>query len=79
MADCLYNTASIAKIENHFYNDKKRQIHRKHSTIKEFFSTGAVRVNHLRTENNLTNPLTKGLAREKTHNTSKLMGLLPLE
>ncbi|KAE9587553.1 putative RNA-directed DNA polymerase [Lupinus albus] len=73
------STAAIAKIENRFYNGKKRQIRRKHNTIREFLSTGAVRVDHVRTENNLADPLTKGLAREKVHNTSKLMGLLPLE
>ncbi|KAF1866639.1 hypothetical protein Lal_00018023 [Lupinus albus] len=37
-------------------------------------------VDHVRSENNLANPLTKKvLAREKVHNTSKSMKLLPLE
>ena len=72
------STAAIAKIENRYYNGKKRQIRRKHDTVREFLSTGAVRVDHVRTDDNLADPLTKGLAREKVHNTSKRMGLLPL-
>ena len=72
------STATIAKIENRYYNGKKRQIRRKHNTVRELVSTGAVRVEHGRTGDNLADPLTKGLAREKVHYTSKRMGLLPL-
>ena len=72
------STATIAKIKNRYYNGKKRQIRRKHNTVRELLSTGAVRVDHVRTDDNLADPLTKGLAREKVHNTSKRMGLLPL-
>ena len=72
------STAAIAKIENRYYNGKKRQIHRKHNTVRELLSTGVVRVDHVRTDDNLADPLMKGLAREKVHNTSKRMGLLPL-
>ncbi|RZB51814.1 Retrovirus-related Pol polyprotein from transposon TNT 1-94 [Glycine soja] len=72
------STAAIAKIENCYYNGKKRQIRRKHNTVRELLSTGAVRVDHVHTDDNLVDPLTKGLAREKVHNTSKRMGLLPL-
>ena len=47
--------------------------------LLESLSTGAIRVDHVRTDDNLVDPLTKGLAREKVHKTSKGMGLLPLE
>ncbi|CAJ2634277.1 unnamed protein product [Trifolium pratense] len=40
------STAAIAKIENRFYNGKRRQIRRKHSTVRELITTGAVRVDH---------------------------------
>ena len=66
------STAAIAKIENRYYNGKKRQIHRKHNTVRELLSTGVVRVDHVRTDDNLADPLMK------VHNTSKRMGLLPL-
>ena len=73
------STAAIAKIQNRYYNGKRRQIRRKHSTVREFLSTGAVRVDHVRSDENLADPLTKGLPREKVFKTSKGMRLMPLE
>ncbi|MFN6433602.1 ribonuclease H family protein, partial [Eubacterium callanderi] len=45
-------TTTIAKIENRYYNGKKRQIRRKHNTVRELLSTGVVRVNHVRIDDN---------------------------
>ena len=71
--------AAIANIENRYYNGKRRQIRRNHNTIWYCISKGVVRVDHVCTDVNLADPLTKGLAREKVHNTSKKMGLIPIE
>lgn len=73
------STTAIAKVQNRYYNGKRRQIRRKHSTIRDFLSIGAVRVDHVRSEENLADPLTKGLAREKIWKTSKGMGLKPID
>ncbi|CAL1352493.1 unnamed protein product [Linum trigynum] len=73
------STAAISKVENRFYNGKKRQIRRKHSTVRELLTIGAVRVDHIRSEQNLADPLTKGLPREKVQNTAKGMRLMPTE
>lgn len=73
------STAAIAKIENRYYNGKRRQIRRKHSTIREYLSNGTVRVDFVRTNENLADPLTKGLNREKVANTSSRMGLMPID
>ncbi|GJS95273.1 retrovirus-related pol polyprotein from transposon TNT 1-94 [Tanacetum coccineum] len=73
------STTAIAKVLNCYYNGKKRQIRQKHNTIREFLTTGAIRVDHVRTDKNIADPLTKGLAREKVPNTSKGMGLMPIE
>jgi hypothetical protein len=73
------STAAIAKVQNRYYNGKKRQIRRKHSTVREFLSNGTVRVDYVRTDENLADPLTKGLTREKVWKTSKGMGLKPIE
>lgn len=67
---------TIAKIDNHYYNGKQRQIRRKHIIV---ISKGAVRVNRVRTDVNLADPLTKGLVKEKVQNTSKKMGQVPVE
>ena len=39
----------------------------------------SVRVNHIHTDENMTNPLTKGLTREKIFKTLEKMGLMPIE
>jgi hypothetical protein len=72
------STAAIAKIENRFYNGKRRQIRRKHSTVRDMISKGAVRVDHVRTDENLADPLTKGLAKEKVYKSNVKMGLKPM-
>ena len=46
--------------------------------MKGFLSTGTVKLDHVRSEDNLVDPLTKGLAREKVWKTSNGMGLKPL-
>ncbi|KAI5388393.1 hypothetical protein KIW84_074186 [Lathyrus oleraceus] len=59
------NTTAIAKIENRYYNGKKRQIRRKHNTVRDCISKGVVRVDHVCTDKNFADPLTKGFSREK--------------
>ncbi|KAA0046026.1 putative Polyprotein [Cucumis melo var. makuwa] len=73
------STAAIAKVQNRYYNGKRRQIRCKHSTIRELLTTGAVIVDYIRSDNNLVDPLTKGLAREKVFKTSERMGLKPIK
>jgi len=49
------------------------------SIVGESVSIGAVRVDHIHTDDILADPLTKGLAREKVYNTSMKMGLVHME
>ena len=46
--------------------------------IEEMINKGDERVDHVRTDENLADPLTKGLAREKVYNTSVKMRLMPI-
>lgn len=73
------SVATIIKIQNRYYNDKRRQIRRKHNIIRYYISKGVVRVDHVCTDVNLEDPLTKGLAREKFQNILKKMGLMHIE
>ncbi|TYK06418.1 Retrovirus-related Pol polyprotein from transposon TNT 1-94 [Cucumis melo var. makuwa] len=73
------NTAAIAKVQNRYYNGKRQQIRRKHSTIRELLTTGTVIVNYIKSDDNLADPLTKGLAREKVFKTSERMGFKPIK
>ena len=72
------STAAIAKIRNRYYNDKRQQIRQRHSTIREFLSNGAIKVDFVCTDENLADLMTKGLTREKFQNTSSRMGLMPI-
>jgi len=72
------STATIAKIKNRYYSGKRRQIRRKHNTIRECISNGAVGVDFVRTNENLVDPLTKGINREKVQETRSRMGLMPI-
>ena len=38
------STAAIGRVQNQYYNGKSRQIHRKHSTVREFISEGFVTI-----------------------------------
>ncbi|KAA0048415.1 putative Polyprotein [Cucumis melo var. makuwa] len=73
------STAAITKVQNRYYNGKRRQIRRKHSTIRELLTTGTVIVDYVRSDDNLADPLTKGLAREKVFKTSERIGLKPIK
>jgi hypothetical protein len=70
------STATIAKIKNRYYNGKRQHINQKHNTIRESISDGAVRVNFAHINENLEDPLTKGLNREKVQDTSSRLGLI---
>ena len=72
------STAAISRVQNRYYNGKSRHIRRKHSTIRQYLSIGAVRVDYVQSSRNLTDPLTKGLTCEKVWDTSKGMGLKPI-
>ena len=71
------STATISRVQNRYYNSQSQHIRRKHSTVRQYVSTWAVRVDYVQSSRNLTDPLTKGLAHEKVWDTSKGMGLKP--
>ena len=72
------STAVISRVQNCYYNGKSRHIRRKHSIARQYLSTGSVRVDYVQSSRNLADPLKKGLAREKVWDTSKGMGLKPI-
>jgi hypothetical protein len=67
---------TITKIKTRYYNGKIQHINQKHNIIRESNSIGAARVNFVHTNENLADPLTKGLNREKIQDTSSRLGLI---
>ncbi|KAK4406055.1 Retrovirus-related Pol polyprotein from transposon TNT 1-94 [Sesamum angolense] len=74
---CLASCYRIAK--NYAYNGKRRHIRLRHSAVKELLKNGIISLDYVRSERNLADPLTKGLTRRIIQETSRAMGLKPLE
>lgn len=57
------------------YNGKSRHLGVWHSMIHELFMTGVIFIEFVRSQQNLADQLTKGLARDLVINCTKEMGL----
>ncbi|KAL0348974.1 UNVERIFIED_CONTAM: Retrovirus-related Pol polyprotein from transposon TNT 1-94 [Sesamum angustifolium] len=71
--------AAIGIAKNYAYNGKRRHIRLRHSAVKELLKNGIISLDYVRSERNLADPLTKGLTRRIIQETSRAMGLKPLE
>nr|XP_023909330.1 equilibrative nucleotide transporter 3-like [Quercus suber] len=71
--------AAIACARNKIYNGKKRHIHLRHNIVRQLISNGVIAMELVRSEKNLADPLTKGLTRQSVYDTSREMGLKPIE
>ncbi|PHT34837.1 hypothetical protein CQW23_26637 [Capsicum baccatum] len=69
--------AVIGRERSIMYNDKPRSIRWRHNTIRELPSYGIITVDYVKSKDNVSDPLTKGLSREGVERTSKGMGLRP--
>ena len=70
-----YSTATIGRVCNRFYNGKSRPIRRKHNTVRSYLSNGIINIEYVKSCDNLVDPLT----RERVWNTSRGMGLKPIQ
>ena len=74
---CDCNAASsIAK--NAVYNGKSRHIRRRHNSIKQLLSSGVILIDYVKSNENIADPLTKGLPRDQVQYTARRMGLKPI-
>ncbi|KAK9041693.1 hypothetical protein V6N11_016783 [Hibiscus sabdariffa] len=78
---CIYcnNQATIARAQNCMYNGKSRHMRRRHNTVRQLISNGVISIDYVKSKDNVTDPLTKGLNRDQVENTSKGIGLKPKE
>nr|KAJ0221909.1 hypothetical protein LSAT_V11C200058740 [Lactuca sativa] len=67
--------ATLAKAYSQVYNGKSRHLGVRHSMIRELIMTGVIFVEFVRTQFNLADHLTKGLARDLVHKAAVGMGL----
>ncbi|XP_075074780.1 uncharacterized protein LOC142162334 [Nicotiana tabacum] len=71
--------AAIGIAKNIVYNEKRRHIRIRHDTVKQLLKYGIISLEYVRSERNLADPLTKGLARRVILETSRGMGLKPMD
>ncbi|PHT53532.1 hypothetical protein CQW23_07994 [Capsicum baccatum] len=76
---CIHcdSQAAIGRAGSMMYNGKSRHIRRRHNTVRELLSSGIITIDYVKSKDNVSDPLTKGLSREGVERTSKGMGLRP--
>ncbi|KAH9717746.1 hypothetical protein KPL71_021946 [Citrus sinensis] len=70
--------ATLSRAYNKVYNGKSRHISLRHEYVKQLIADGVINIVYVRTNKNLTDPLTKALSRDLVKDTSFGMGLKPL-
>ncbi|PHT65807.1 hypothetical protein T459_30232 [Capsicum annuum] len=76
---CIYcdSQATIGRAGSMMYNGKSHHIRRRHNIVRELLSSGIITVDYVKSKDNVSDPLTKGLSREGVERTSKGMDLRP--
>ena len=78
---CIHcdSQSAIVRTQNNMYNGKSRHIRRRHNTIRQLLSIGVIFVDYVKSKDNITNPLTKGLNKELVEKSTKGMRLKPVK
>nr|GFA08993.1 zinc finger, CCHC-type [Tanacetum cinerariifolium] len=71
--------STLSRAYNKVYNGKSRHISLIHSYIKELISNGIITIEYIRSCKNLADPFIKGLSKDIVFETTKEMGLKPIE
>ncbi|PHT78616.1 hypothetical protein T459_16668 [Capsicum annuum] len=69
--------AAIDKAGSMIYNGKYRHIRRRHNTVRELLTSGIITIDYVKSKDNVSEPLTKGLSKEGVERISKEIGLRP--
>ncbi|GJX02615.1 zinc finger, CCHC-type containing protein [Tanacetum coccineum] len=69
------SVATLAKAYSQMYNGKSRHLGVRHSMIRELITNGVVSIEFVRSQQNLADHLTKGLARDLVIKSAEGMGL----
>ena len=71
--------AAIGVAHNNIYNGKKRHIRTRYGEVKQLLKHSVISLEYVRSEKNLADPLTKGLPRKVVLESSRGMGLKPMD
>jgi hypothetical protein len=70
--------SAIGRAQSYMYNSKSRHIRRTHNTVRQLLSNGIISIDYIKSKDNITNPLTKGLSGEHVNCSSRGTGLKPI-
>ena len=78
---CIHcdSQSAIGRAQNSMYNGKSRHICRRHNAIRQLLSIEVLSQDYVKSKDNITDPLTKGLNRELVENSSRGMRLKPIK
>ncbi|GJV90383.1 hypothetical protein Tco_1538196 [Tanacetum coccineum] len=76
---CCDSAATLAKAYSQMYNRKSRHLYVRHSMIRELIMNGVIYIEFVRSQQNLIDHLTKGLARDLVIKSAEWMGLKGLK
>ena len=71
--------AAMSVAKNQSYNGKRRHIRLRHAIIKDMIRNNVISIDHVRSERNIADPLTKGLDRKLMHELVLGMGVKPVK
>ena len=76
---CIHcdSQAAIGRAGSIMYNGKSRHIRRRHNSVRQLLSSGIITIDYVKSKDNVSDPLTKGLNREGVEKSSTGMGLWP--
>ena len=69
---------AIGRAQSHMYNGKSRHICRRHNTVRHLLFNEIISIDFIKSKENITDLLTKGLSREQVNYSSRGMGLKPM-
>ena len=77
---CIHcdNKSAIGRAQSHMYNSKSQHICQRHNIVRQLPSKGIISIDFIKSKENITDPLTKGLSREQVNCSSRGMGLKPM-
>ena len=63
---CIHcgSQAAIGRAGSVMYNEKSRHIRRRHNNVRQLLYSGIIKIDYVKSSDNVSNTLTKGLARE---------------
>ena len=76
---CIHcdSQTAIRRAGSIMYNGKSRHIRQRHNSVRQLLSSGIITIDYVKSKDNVSDPLTKGLNREGVEKSSTGIGLWP--